>query len=237
MSLPAAFQKAGIPVDVEQMTKALGAVAGDISNDVGGAFDGRDLLKLSQDDGEWVYGLDEIEIEKDERVAIDPTTLKHGYVSWKDSKIAGEEMVSIFDAIPNQDDLPDTGEDWTKQYRFDAVLLPNHEELIFKSNTVGSARAFKSILTSLKAALSDHPEYYVPVVTLSSTSYVNKKHGNKTVYNPVIKVVDWADVNGDLMSQTDAPETAPKAKTTAPETAPEKEVVNERPTRRTRAKR
>lgn len=207
MTIPATFKSAGL-VDTATLSKALGAASAVMNEDSGGAFDGRDLLKICQDDGTWVYGMDEMQIDATDRIAVNPSSFKHGFVSWKESKIAGEAMVSIIDTAPVESTLPNTGKPWVRQYSYEAVTLVDGAELLFKNSSMGAAKAIKSLFKELQKAIATHPTYYVPVISLSSTSYVNKNYANKTIYNPIFTVEDWADVEGKLMSKAKADEKA-----------------------------
>ena len=217
MTLPSTFKSAGL-VDVAALSQSIG-VASDMMTDEGGAFNGRDLLKICQDDGTWIYGMDEMELDATDRIAVDPSSFQHGFVSWKESKIAGEVMVGIGDVLPVESALPTTGKEWKRQYSFEAVTLDHGDELLFKNSSMGAAKAIKTLFKQLQKAISTHPNYYVPVMTLSSNSYVNKNYANKTIYNPIFTVVDWADVNGELMSDA-------KSYTTEKE-APVDEIIPE----------
>lgn len=200
MPLPVSFKNAGIPLDLGGLSNALDIAQSNMT-DTSNPFQGRENLKIDQDDGSWVFGVDEMEVDANDKIAIDPSSFEQGWISWKKAEVAGEVMVSISEPMPLESSLTVTGADWRKQFRFDAVLLETGEQLIFKSSSLGGGKAVSSVFKALRGALAKHPTYHVPVITLSSNSYINKNYANKKIFNPVFIMVDWATADGDLMSE------------------------------------
>lgn len=64
------------------------------------------LLKMQKGDGSWVYGPEDIEVERKSLWAINPLSIEHGYVAWNNAKPEGERMVSFIQPMPNMATLP-----------------------------------------------------------------------------------------------------------------------------------
>lgn len=174
------------------------------------------FLRLLKDGG-WVYGAENIEVEDGSTWAVNPLSLRHGWVSWTDHKnqkneVAGEVMVPMTAPLPLQTDLRDTGWKWDQQVAFQLKCMSGEdtgEQTLYKTVSVGGMNAVAKLVSDIMAQLDKDPEHPVPIVRLLSDSYLHKVYGK--TYVPVFKIVGWA-------TMTDAPEIVedtPKAKPAA----------------------
>lgn len=219
MTFPVAFENAGVPANVEDLAKQLGGMAsgGEGSN----TLEGRELLKMDKNDGTWSYGMDSIELEKSDRIAINPAGFKHGYISWageraKMAEVLGEKMAPLSEPAPSRESLPDTGEKWDEQLMFDAQIMDGEDSgtmLVYKSTAHGGKQAIRNLGRQIVAQISRNPKYPVPVVKLTNDSYTHKKYG--LIYKPVFDIVDWLDYDGNPAEQEPKKITKSKTKTKA----------------------
>lgn len=189
------------------------------------------FLRLLKDGG-WVYGAENIEVEDGSQWAVNPLSLRHGWVSWTDNKtqkneVAGEVMVPMTVPLPLQTELRDTGWEWSQQVAFQLKCMSGEdvgEQTLYKTVSVGGMNAVNKLVGDIMAQLDKDPEHPVPIVTLECDSYQHRIYGK--TYVPVFRVVGWA-------SMTDAPEIVadtPAAPTPAPVAVEQK--TEAAPTRR-----
>ena len=60
---------------LDAFADALGGVA---SKQEGAGLGGRQLMKLDKTTGKWRYGIEQGEINPDDRIAINPASMRHG---------------------------------------------------------------------------------------------------------------------------------------------------------------
>lgn len=160
------------------------------------------ILKMGKD-GKWNYGAENLEIELDSRWAVNPLSLKHGYVCWKvipegvkdTPEKLGEVMVSMFDTKPSKDSLPDYGHPWADCIGFSLKCLNGEdkgEQVSYAPTSKGGLRAVDGLL----AAILDREDETtpVPVLLLKSDHYPHKTWGK--TYFPVFDIVDWISMDG-----------------------------------------
>lgn len=183
------------PEQVAAGLAALGATAMD---------GGKQYLKMTKA-GEWLFGADDTEVEAGEQFAINPMSMQHGYIGWKTATVVGEHMVSLFSGesidpaklAPIQQETEMDG--WSKQLSVELKSMSDGTELVFKTTSHGGKNALAKLSNSIARRIAADPVHYVPVVELSSSSYKHKTYG--TIYNPVIEIVGWVDVNGKAAPQ------------------------------------
>lgn len=185
------------------------------------ATGGDPFLRLLTD-GTWVYGADNVEVEDGSLWAINPFSVKHGWVSWTDkpgkqaNEIVGEVMVPAGSPLPPQGELQDTGWPWAQQLSFQLKCMTGEDtgtQVLYKTSSVGGMNAVKTFIGKLTTHLDADPETPVAVVTLDQDHYQHKKFGK--TYTPIFEVEKW-------ISLDDAPaEDEPTASTKAePEAKP-----------------
>ncbi len=158
---------------------------------------GKNYLKLARQ-GEWVYGSEETGAE--DTYAINPMSIRAGYVCWDDGEKSGEVMADLMMGEPmiNPADLPPTNAEWEAQVGFDLVGMSGNDkgvELQYATNSVGGKRAHKAIVDAIRAQYAEDPARCVPVVALEMDSYQHKKYGK--IFTPIFEIADWITMDGD----------------------------------------
>lgn len=197
-NLPINFQNGGALANPEDLAQSLGNMASGGEGSQG--LDGRELMRLDKHDGLWLYGQDGTEFEEGDQIAVNPSSFKHGYISWKKREVVGEKMAPISQPVPSRDDLPETGAKWDEQLQFDAQLMNGPDAgvmLLYKSTALGGKECIRTLARRIVAQIQQNPQYPVPVISLSSTSYEHKEWG--TIYKPVFNIVEWLDYDGNPM--------------------------------------
>lgn len=167
---------------------------------------GRDLLKYGSRPDKWSFGKDQESLEPGEdKMAVNPGSFVHGVCCWtggNDSEFVDELMVPI------TDDKPLVPEDWaskgdvSKQYQFDLQVLDGEYKgvlLRFRSNSYGGVTSVQDLASKLADQLeTENDGYYIPIIVLDSSTYTHKKNG--ILGNPIFKIVDWANSEGEMLS-------------------------------------
>ena len=158
---------------------------------------GTPFLKLTRA-GVWVYGQEGVEIEKTARWAINPHSLQHGWISWGDGEVLGEQMVSITKGRPAQDSLETTGVDWDEQVGVHMCCIEGADKglnVIYKTTSLGGKNAFGKYFAALETQLDEDEAKMIAVCALESSSYQHKKYGE--IFTPVIAIQHWVDMEGN----------------------------------------
>lgn len=171
--------------------------------------DDRDILKID-DRGEWTFGQERTVVERDDVWAINPLTIRHGYIAFEGKEVCldldgdrAEMTMSVTQELPAYDQLPeldtrprkgDKPARWQFQMGLELVCVdgPNKgAEVAFKPCSMGGLRCIRLIAEEI-ARMFDNVDggKIVPVVELDSRSYVNKNYG-KTIHNPIMHIVEW----------------------------------------------
>ena len=206
---------------------------------------GDPFLRLLQD-GSWVFGAENIEVEEDSLWAVNPYSLEHGFVCWTDydqkkekrsNKTLGERMVPMTESPPLEHELPEYEFPWVQQLSISVVCVQGaHEgtQVLYKATSEGGKRAVRELVGAIMAQLDADPGRPVPIVVLDSGHYTHKVWGK--TYTPSIVVTDWetmdaTELSGGAADEAGEPEEepAPAARTRTraakadPEPAPEQE--------------
>jgi hypothetical protein len=184
------------------------------------------MLTKGRDAGTWVYGQQETEVEGDSLWAINPMSIKHGYVAW-DTNGGGapvqEIMLSINRQLPSKDTLPElpmgtpdkSGRaeilTYQDQRSFDAVCISGEDEgttVEYKQSSTGAMKLFGKIINGLLTQV-EKGEEIVPVGKWSFSTYKHTKYGE--IYNPEFEIVEWR-----TPADTSPPEVKEEAKAEEP---------------------
>lgn len=187
---------------------------------------GEPILRMGKD-GIWIYGADNVEVEPGSTWAVNPMSLTHGYICWKEipqgskekAELLGEETRSMFQPLPNKDSLPDYGHSWDEVLSVQLKCVSGEdtgEQTLYKTSSTGGLRAMKELIGSIMKAIDDHPETPVPVVQLKTDTYQHKTWGK--TYFPVITIESWVSMEGVAEEAAPAAEEA-KAPAEAPKPA------------------
>lgn len=197
------FKAAGLPANsLDKLEERFSSAKAQLNVSTGGNF-----LKLDKADGVWVYGTAGTEVEEGSRWAVNPMTLKTGYLSWLKGELAGRSMRPVLEGVVDRESLSDTGANWQEAMSMDMACIDGEDEgtqLTYEQTSYGARKAFDGILDAIKARYAVDPESIVPVITLSSESYQHKEYG--TIYNPVLTIVGWATAEGEVVNEVDAGE-------------------------------
>ena len=188
MSLPA----------IKMSTKDLrGALAqSQVQETAAGGIGG--FLKFDFQTGEWSYGRDQEEVTGD-KVLINVATFGHGWVLWLNSE-AQKNLVRFTDPLPEPPasavDAKGNTVEASQARAFQGAFLDGNDQLTFETNSYGGRQGVDALLAAVKQRAASGEGDLYPIVKLSSSSYVNKAYGNKTIHNPVFEIVGWADEFG-----------------------------------------
>lgn len=206
------FKNAGLPAaGIAQYKQAIQAARDQVS--VGS---GMQFLRLGKDDGVWMYGQEDTEIEPGSLWAINPTSLEIGVIAWppNNSKLKEpiKKMRRIFDVnAPAIDKValpaPANGGTWDDCVSFEMQCIGGADEkgkpfdpedlgltISYQQNSYGGKQAFDEIAKELMLQLDRDPRLIVPVIELKSDSYTHPKWGK--VFKPVFDIVKWVAMDG-----------------------------------------
>ncbi len=208
---------------------------------------GMKFIRLSADNGEWVYGADNTEVEEGSLWAVNPFSFRTGWVCWADPKKNGgkrEKLGEVMASINTPPPLPEAdhsakGGEWQEQLGFDLICINGEDEgteCQYNVNSYGGKAAFGDLFAEV--GLRPVREYCFPVIKLGSDSYFNKTYA-RNVYTPIFDVMDWADMEQNLLSdgaveKLEAPEAAEVDSSEAAPEADDATAETEAPKRRQR---
>ncbi len=160
------------------------------------ATGGIDFAKMSKK-GDWAYGQDETEVDYESIWAVNPSTLQHGWIAWKEKlgqDPIGEHMGSAMRPLIDVDTLPKVseGKGWQQQYGVELVCVsgPNvGAHILYKNTTVGAIKLFNVYINELMTRVENDAEEIVALVRLTSESYKHKEFGE--TFNPIFEYVEW----------------------------------------------
>lgn len=181
---------------------------------------GEPIMRMGKD-GKWIFGAENLEVEAGSKWAINPLSLQHGFVCWKvipdgskeKPELLGEALVSMFEAKPFKDSLPDYGHPWADCLTFSLLCLDGEDEgeqVLYKTSSTGGLRASLEFVGVLMKQLDEDADHPVAVVELKSDHYQNKTWGK--TYFPVFDIVEWMGMDGVAAAPAaaEAPKEEPK---------------------------
>ena len=227
---------ADLPASVAAMAGLANSVAV-----VGAAAGGEQFLKMTKF-GEFVFGMEDLEVEEGSTWAINPTQFQHGWICWgtkqhgTDGECLGEVMAPAAGPLPEESSLPSKPGNWTKQISISLRCMDGEDEgiqAVFKTNSLGGRKAYAAIVGEVVAKIQDEDVACVPVVTMEADSYTHKKYGK--IFTPEFKIVEWITLDGlaadaDPEEEEDEEEEAPKKRTR------KKAASKKRPSKKAREK-
>ncbi len=186
---------------------------------VGGDKQYLKMLTKGRDAGTWVFGQEETEIEEGSLWAINPMSIKQGYVAW-DTHAGGapvqEIMVPINRALPAKESLPvlppgtpskkapnvPVDLEYADQRSFDAVCISGADEGVvveYKQSSAGAMKLFSKLINALLDQVSKG-DAIVAVGKWGFSSYDHKTYGE--IYNPEFEIVEWRTVEDTSPAET-----------------------------------
>ena len=204
-----------IPENVQNMAAALAQSAA--QNSGGGEI----YMKFTKM-GEWLYGVENIEVEAGSVWAINPGGMVHGFIAWGDKthgtagQNLGERLVPSTQPLPDINALPEVKGSWSPCVGMQLRCTNGEDEgvqVFFKTNSKGGRDAYASTVAKMvERMLSDEGKGgdFVPLVELDKGGYKHPEYG--FIATPDIKIVGWANV-----ADTEAPALEEKAPEPEPE--------------------
>lgn len=183
------------------------------------------FLKMDKNNGEWLFGQEETVVEPESLWAVNPLSLKHGWVAW-DTNGGGapvqEIMVSALSRpLPAQDTLPALGLGtpdkksgrqeqlvYQQQRSVELICISGEDEgtqVEYKQSSTGAMKLFGALINSILDQAQKGDEI-VPVGHLTFDKYKHKQYG--WIHNPIFKIEEWR--TPDDVSPVEDKEEAPE---------------------------
>jgi hypothetical protein len=178
-----------------------------------GTGGGKPYLRLSRA-GDFIYGPQNVDVEDGSQWAVNLSSLQHGWVCWGDGEMLGQIMASVRSPQPQRPPAIE-GYGFEQQFGMELACVSGDDagvEVVYRNNSLGFKKAFDQLLADIRARYPVDQAFYWPVITLASSSYPHKKYGQ--IFEPIFKIVGWADADGNLQSAK------PRAVRPAPATEP-----------------
>ncbi len=182
----------------------------------------KDILKMGED-GSWTFGQENLEVAESDVFAINPFTIKHGYIAFQplSGGLAltedGDDAVFLYpvtEELPDVDDLPALELDKAKgkkempkflrQFSVDMVCVegPNKgAEVVYRPYTIGGLQLARRIVDDIIDKICSGSENVVPMIELFSDTYYNKAY-SKDIYVPQADILEWASINDGFGTST-----------------------------------
>lgn len=170
------------------------------------------ILRMGTD-GIWVYGQENLEVEDGSEWAVNPLSIRHGFVCWTNKKkgegkneLLGEVYASMASEPIDPSTLPDKGWPWKAATSVELKCVTEgddeDEEVIYKPSSVGGGNAMQELLDAIEKQLDSGSDAIVPVIKLTNDHYQHKQYGK--TYVPMFEVVDWMTMDGMSVDSDDA---------------------------------
>ena len=202
MNVPAKNGAAGAVAIPDDFANALGSGIAE-SRATTQLASGKPFLRMMKS-GDWVFGQTNEEVQEGSQWVVNIMSLAHGYCCWVDTgnknELKGEVMVSMTHPKPVKP-APIDGKGFEEQRSFDLKCILGDDagvEVLFKTNSLGGMKEVDQLLSTIQKRLAT-PEgrlYPCPVLELGSDHYDHSKYGR--IYTPVLTVVSWANMMGEL---------------------------------------
>lgn len=188
--------------------------------------DGKPILKLDKDSGDWFFGQEDTPLHKTDLLAVNPASFKHGFIAFDGNAVAFDEdgeaaeiLLPITQPLPYRDELPrleepkkkrnargggDRTPRWMDQLAIELIVIDGKNkgaEMVFKPTSVGGLRMCAKLIGEVARRLDAGETDIVPLVELYSSSYNHRTYGE--VFNPEHAIVEWKDFDdGDFVAST-----------------------------------
>ncbi|AXQ68701.1 nucleotidyltransferase [Caulobacter phage CcrPW] len=170
-----------------------------------GGSDGVNFLKFNGNDGHYSYGAEDIPLDVGTQAAVNPRSLKRGWICWIDGKPKEEIMLSLEEGTPPpKHALTDhgpyrKGEGWVEQKTIEFKTIEGEFlNLLFQANNKSKMNALEAFLKDFGRNFRNNPGA-LPVIEFGSTSFETqerdddgKPYGRKIKkYAPSFKILGW----------------------------------------------
>jgi len=160
---------------------------------------GKPFLRLSRE-GDYIYGPQNTDVQGGSHWAVNLASLEHGWVCWGDGELLGQVMCSVQLPAPARPPAIE-GYQFEAQFGMSLACILGDDtglEVIYKNNSLGYRKAYDKLLADVRGRYAGDQQFYWPVIELETSSYPHKKYGK--IYEPIFKIVGWADANGNLQA-------------------------------------
>jgi len=156
------------------------------------------FCKFDYKTGDFLLGRDAENIVE-EVVTIHTDSIAHGWVCWSGGKPT-KTLVNFTQPLPNQP--APIGDDGFVEARAIMFATDDGIQAILEGNSYGIRKGIDDLMMSIKqqAMVAENANYLYPQVELGSNSY--KHSAGNIIHNPVFKVVNWCDVEGNIQGET-----------------------------------
>jgi len=198
------FFGGGTIANVQSLQSTMAKLGGLSRNTGGGLY-----LRFTKA-GEWLFGSDLEEVGADERFAVNPLSFVNGWIGWQNGSVVGEHMCPVAEGMPcseaDLDPIRSSGasDGWSAQLGVTMVSIDEEDplELIYKATSRGGKQAISGLADEISARMRMDEVSFVPIVMLDADSYKHKSYG--TINTPVLRVVAWADMSGNIVEEVEA---------------------------------
>ncbi len=183
-----------LPANIQNMATALAASASSA-----GASTSTDAYMKFSKFGEWIYGVENVEVEPGSVWAVNPLGFQHGWTAWgtkahgTSGQNMGECMVPAVHPMPLEENLPAVKGDWMKAVGIQMLCTTGEDEgvqVMFKTNSHGGRKAYAAIVQAVTARIVAGEPDCMPLVELKADSYEHKEYGK--IFTPILEIVGWS---------------------------------------------
>lgn len=201
MTVPATRQSTAVSASMNYYE----ALAAEAETYKGGGSGAR-FLKFSGNDGYYTYGAEDTDLAEGTRAAVNPMSLKRGWICWNDGQMLEEVMYTILEGQPPaKHELTDHGpykaknDGWAEQKTIEFLAIDGEPvPLLFQANNRSKLNALEQLMKKIGREYKGHPGC-VPIIALGSNAFeaqerneAGEKVGRKmTKYAPTFDIVDW----------------------------------------------
>lgn len=165
--------------------------------------------------GDWSFGADDIEPEKDSLWAVNPASFRHGFQCWgkegtaDEGSLLGEEVVPMTAPPVVKSSLPELNGKWADLIGFELVCTTGEDKgthCYLASTSKGFLKEAKKFINSILAQMNEDPGKPIPLIKLETDSYKHKTYGK--VFTPVFTIDKFVSADVAELSPTtdDEPE-------------------------------
>ena len=188
------------------------------------------FCKFDYQSGDFLLGreLDNIE---GETVIIHTDSIAHGWTVWNNNKPT-KQLVNFTEQLPIQP-APLDGNAYTESRAIMLMLDDNETQVTLEGNSYGIRSGVDDLIMAIKkqSGIPANADFLYPKVQLTSNNY--KHNTGNIIYNPVFKIIDWCDSDGNVQKAIPVKKKVKAVEEKAPEAeAPAEEAKPQRRRRR-----
>lgn len=176
------------------------------------ASGGSGYLRFAQ--GDWLMGKEKTDVS-DMVVIMNTDELRTGFVCWTDhtkkqiaerkkqgkpaNELIDEKMALAVHGGVDPDSLENHDPwEWQVQQEIAGRFIENETNFKFSTRSYGGLKAMRAMTEAImERVVAEEEEFLYPVIRLETSSYFNDTW-NTEVFEPVLTIIGWANVNGEL---------------------------------------